>query len=139
MARINTLQHKVGGNQRIKSEQFHDKLKQKMDDYAHLIYQLAKKFPDNEKFGITSQLRRAALSVILNYIEGYARRRPNSPTTCNFWEISYASLKESKYLVYFSQREKYLTKDEYEKLVELADEIGAMLWKSLEGIRKIIK
>lgn len=39
-----------------------------MDEYVHLVYKLTKKFPKDELFGVTSQLRRSALSVILNYI-----------------------------------------------------------------------
>ena len=52
---------------------FSDKLKRKMDEYVHLVYKLTRKFPKEELYGTTSQLRRAALSVILNYIEGFAR------------------------------------------------------------------
>lgn len=52
---------------------FHQELKQKMDEYAHGVYTITKKFPREEIYGITSQLRRSALSVILNYIEGFAR------------------------------------------------------------------
>lgn len=54
-------------------ERYHEKLKRIMDEYAHLVYKVTKNFPKEELFGITSQLRRSVLSVILNYIEGYAR------------------------------------------------------------------
>lgn len=57
------------------TEQYHQKWKRLMDEYAHLVYRLTKTFPKEELYGITSQLRRAVLSVVLNYIEGYARRR----------------------------------------------------------------
>lgn len=102
-----------------------------MDDYAHLVYKLTKSFPKEELYGITSHSRRAALSVILNYIEGFARRRRN--VYFNFLEISYGSLKESKYLLYFSLIEGYLSEDNYKKAIKLAEEIGAMLWKTIES------
>ena len=108
---------------------FHDKLKRKMDEYVHLVYRLTKGFPREELYGVTSQLRRAALSVILNYIEGYARIR--SKVYKNFLETSYGSLKESKYLLHFSLVEKYLSQEEYRQVLKLADEIGAMLWSTL--------
>jgi len=55
------------------TNKFHDILKNKADIFAFEVYKITKKFPREEIYGITSQLRRAALSVILNYIEGYAR------------------------------------------------------------------
>jgi len=106
-------------------------LKIKMDELAHSVYKTTKSFPRDELYGITSQLRRAALSVVLNYIEGFARIK--SKVTRNFWEISYGSLKEVKYLLHFSYQEKYLSEKEYKKLATLADEVGAMLWKSLKN------
>lgn len=105
---------------------FHDELKAKMDNYVHLVYKLTKNFPKEELYGVISQLRRAALSVILNYIEGYARKKDK--VYKNFLEISYGSLQESKYLLEFAQKEKYSLKEDYPKLMKLADEIGAMLW-----------
>lgn len=106
--------------------QFHDQLKAKMDEYAHVVYRCTKTFPKEELYGVTSQLRRSALSVVLNYVEGYARGK--NKVHRNFLEISYGSLKESKYLLHFSMVEQYLSTTDYEKAVTLAEEIGAMLW-----------
>ena len=112
--------------------QFHDDLKSNMDEYARLIYEVTRSFPKEEIYGITSQLRRAGLSVIVNYIEGYARIK--SKVHKNFLEISYGSLKESKYLLFFSEREKYLSKNNYDTLDALAEDIGRMLWGILRKI-----
>lgn len=97
-----------------------------MDEYAHKVYDCTKIFPRGELFGLVSQLRRSSLSVVLNYIEGYARQR--KAVLKNFLEISYGSLKESKYMVEFSYKRRYVDKKEHDELVKLADEIGAMLW-----------
>ncbi|PLX21786.1 four helix bundle protein [Candidatus Parcubacteria bacterium] len=111
---------------------YHEKLKIKMDQYAHMVYGLTKSFPKEELYGVTSQLRRSSLSVILNYVEGFARRKgDNCKVYKNFLEISYGSLKESKYLLHFSLVEKYLSEDDYKKIAPLSDEIGAMLYKAL--------
>lgn len=104
-----------------------------MDEYVYLVYRLTKNFPKEELFGTTSQLRRSALSVILNYIEGFARQR--KAVKLNFWETSYGSLKESKYLLHFSLIEGYLKEDDYKKAVKLAEEIGAMLWTSIQPLK----
>lgn len=114
-------------------QKFHQQLHDKMDRYVHLVYSLTKDFPKHEVFGVTSQLRRAALSVILNYIEGYARRR--GAVYKNFLEISYASLKESSYLLDFSIEEKYISDDNlFKESKQLADQIGAMLWVTIESL-----
>ena len=76
------------------------------------------------------------MSVILNYIEGFARRRP--AVQLNFLEISYGSLRESKYLLYFSKREKYIKEDDYGFGIALAEEIGAMLWTEIISLEKSI-
>jgi len=115
-------------------KQFHDKLKIKMDKFVHLVYKATRNFPKEELYGVISQMRRAALSVILNYIEGYARVK--NKVNRNFLEISYGSLKETKYLLYFSFQEKYLSEEDYKELVKLAEEIGAMLWRTIEKIGK---
>ncbi len=108
---------------------FHDKLKTKMDEFVHLVYRSTRNFPREELYGVTSQIRRAALSIILNYIEGYARGK--NKVHKNFLEIAYGSLKETKYLLHFSLIEKYLIQEDYEKAMKLAEEIGAMLWTTI--------
>ena len=82
---------------------FHQNLHQKMDDYVHLVYKVSRNFPKFEIYGAISQIRRAALSVILNYTEGYARQQEK--VLRNFLQISYGSLKESQYLLNFSLKE----------------------------------
>ena len=108
--------------------QFHSELKLLMDEYVNKVYDYTKNFPRDELFGVTSQVRRSSLSVILNYIEGYARGKNRDKVLKNFLEISYGSLKESKYLIYFSYKRNYLNEEEYKKLSELSERIGAMLW-----------
>jgi four helix bundle protein len=103
-----------------------------MDEYVHLVYKLTRQFPREELYGVISQLRRSALSVVLNYIEGYARIR--GKVYKNFLEISYGSLKESKYLLHFSLTEKYLSKTDYDRVVKLAEDIGAMLWGTIRNL-----
>ena len=114
---------------------FTEQLKKKMDDYAHLVYKITKNFPKEELYGITSQIRRSSISVVLNYIEGFARIK--KAVKRNFWEISYGSLKESKYLFHFSLIEKYLNQSDYEKAIKLSEEIGAMLWRSIQPLKDI--
>jgi len=114
-----------------------DILKQKMDELAFSVYRVTKKFPRDEIYGIISQLRRAALSVVLNYIEGYART--GTKEYKNFLQIAYGSLKETKYLLFFSMREGYVSKEDYAKLMGLSEEIGAMLWTTLQKIKERIK
>lgn len=109
---------------------FHETLKQKIDDYVHLIYRITRDFPKDEVYGARSQIRRAALSVILNYTEGYARQQEK--VLRNFLQMSYGSLKESRYLLEFSLKEGWISENEYHKASTLADEIGAMLWSTIK-------
>lgn len=113
---------------------FHEKLKEKMDEYVHSVYGVTRNFPKEELYGVTSQLRRSALSVVLNYIEGYARVKNLS--LIHFLEISYGSLKESKYLINFSFKEGYMNEDSYKRLTGIAEEIGAMLWKTISNLKE---
>ena len=117
----------------MKEVSYFDILRTKMDKYAHGVYGLTRKFPKDELYGATSQLRRAALLVVLNYIEGFARNK--RAVKKNFWEISYGSLKESQYLLDFSREENYISEQECKQIIVVADEIGAMLWRAIQSLK----
>ena len=112
---------------------FHDDLKNYIHQYIKFIYNITKKFPKDELYGVTSQFRRAGISIMLNYIEGFARnKKKESKIYKNFLEISYGSLKETKYLLFFSFDVGYIDKKEYLFGLELADNIGKMLWSLIK-------
>jgi four helix bundle protein len=111
-----------------------DPLSEKADELAHLVYKVTKKFPKEELYGLTSQLRRAALSVPLNIVEGFARK--GSRDYRQFLYIAYGSLKETKYLINFAYKEQYLKEKEYREALSLGEEIGKMLWTSIKTIEK---
>ena len=99
---------------------------QKANELAYQIYIKSKDFPRDELFGITSQLRRAALSIPTNIAEGMGRQ--NKRETKQFVNIALGSLAEIEYLMEFCTRLKYLNNDEYEYLDKQRSEIGSMLW-----------
>ncbi len=105
---------------------------QKADQLAHAIYIKTKVFPQEEIYGITSQLRRAALSVPVNIVEGYARQ--SKKELKNFLNISLGSLAETEYLLQFSFKLTYLTKDDYQYLESIRQEVGNLLWKFFQSI-----
>ncbi len=115
-------------------EKFHDVLREKMDDFVHRCYLITKKFPKDELYGASSQLRRAALSVALNYVEGFARKR--RLVKMNFFEMSYGSLQESKYLLGFARKEGWIDENVCKDALSLAEEIGAMLWRTVENLSR---
>ncbi len=104
----------------------------KADIFVHEVYAITRAFPKEELFGITSQLRRAALSIALNAIEGFARNSKNEYR--HFLSISYGSLKETKYLLDFSHKERFIKNAEYEKLIISCDELGKILWAKRKAL-----
>ena len=100
---------------------------QRANDLAYQTYLETKKFPKEEIYGITSQLRRAALSVPVNIVEGTGRQ--GKKELKQFANIALGSLAETEYLLEFCYRLKYLNEEEYKKLEGLRNETGALLWK----------
>ena len=105
----------------------------KADKLAKEIYKITKTFPKEELFGITSQLRRAALSIPLNIVEGYARISKQDHR--RFLEIALGSAKETKYLIYFSFEQKLLQEKDKESLLDLGDEVSRLLWSKIKTLR----
>lgn len=104
---------------------FHERLGKMIHDFVHKIYDASSTFPREELFGVTSQIRRAALSVALNYTEGYARFSKKELN--RFLRISYGSLKEVLYLWEFARERGWLN-DDGKETRDLGNGIGGMLW-----------
>ncbi|MDW8056009.1 MAG: four helix bundle protein [Elusimicrobiota bacterium] len=97
------------------------------------IYQLTNKFPKEEKFGLVSQIRRAAVSVVANIAEGF-RKRSNKEKV-NFYTYSQSSLDEVEYYIILCRDLNFITEDEKQKIDKEIQEIASMLG----GLIKIIK
>lgn len=109
-----------------------DILVKKCNQLAHDVYKATQTFPKDEIFGVTSQIRRASLSIVLNAIEGFARR--GDAEYLHFLKISYGSLKETKYLLHFCLEEKYVPAENYRKVIAVAEEVGKLLWDRMKRV-----
>lgn len=98
---------------------------QKGIELAKAIYTLTRKFPSEEKFGITSQLRRAAVSIPSNIAEGQARR--TTPDFINFISHAEGSAAELQTQIILAVELKFCAKMAALPIYELNDEIRRML------------
>ena len=89
------------------------------------IYKISKEFPKDEAYGLTSQMRRCAISIPSNMAEGYGRNSTNE--YLYFLRIATGSLYELQTQMEISMNLYYLNRDEFDKLYELSREIERML------------
>ena len=98
---------------------------QKAMGLAEGTYRLTRRFPGEEKFGLTSQARRAAVSVPANIAEGYGRG--TRPAYVSFVRIAQGSLKELETHLILAERVGLCVAADTHDLLADADEIGRML------------
>ena len=98
---------------------------QRAHQLALATYTVTKAFPKDEKFGIISQMRRCAVSVPANIVEGYQRRSVKEKL--NFFNIAHGSLAELGYYLKLTGDLGYLVPEKHSQLVELRDEVGRLL------------
>ncbi|MFZ4125433.1 MAG: four helix bundle protein [Rickettsiales bacterium] len=98
---------------------------QKSVDYGLLIYGATKIFPKEEIYGLTSQLRRAAISIASNIAEG--SERGTTKEFIQFLRIASGSLAECETQLYFAHRLGYCDTAAYDALELKSREIGRML------------
>ncbi len=114
-----------------KDSEFHRNLRRKIHKLIKKIYKITDKFPKSELYGCISQIRRAAVSIMLNYLEGFARFKPKMQL--NFYEISYGSSKEVKYLIVLAFELNWIIEEEYKSLLKEIDEINGMMFSLVRG------
>jgi len=104
---------------------------QKADMLASKVYEITMNFPKSEIYGLTSQLRRAALSVPTNIVEGFAKN--NKKEFCRYLGISLGSLAEVEYLLGFAFKQGFIKEKDYNALVDLRQECGKYIWRLLQS------
>ena len=98
---------------------------QKSHELVLKIYEITKDFPKEELFGLISQIRRAAVSVPSNIVEGKARG--SNKDYRRFLLMARGSLEEVKYQLLLARELKYIKQEQYNKTITITDEIGKML------------
>jgi four helix bundle protein len=101
------------------------------------VYRFSKSFPSDERYGLTSQLRRAALSVPTNIAEG--SRRQSNQEYARFLNIAEASLVEAEYLLMVSRDLGYLAPDSAKATLDELSEIARMLSSLRSKVEREVK
>jgi four helix bundle protein len=99
---------------------------QKSMDLADAIYRATKSWPRDELYGLTNQVRRAAVSVPSNLAEGQGRASPRE--FMQHISIARGSLAEAETQLLLAQRFGYVTTDEANHLLAAAAEVGRLLY-----------
>lgn len=101
------------------------KVWQKAHDLVLKIYKITKVFPDEERYGLSNQSRRAAVSITSNIVEGF--RRKSLKDRIHFYTIANGSLEELRYQILLSKDLAYINEEEYQNVIILAEEVSKML------------
>ena len=105
---------------------------QKAIDFADLVYTDTRSFPSDERFGLTNQMRRAAVSVSSNLAEGSSRH--SKTDFARFVEIASGSVFETVSQAFVARRQGFLSEDEFQLLYQAAEEQSRMQ----SGLRKAL-
>lgn len=97
------------------------------------IYRITKKFPKEEFFGLTSQIRRAVISISANLAEGFSRR--TNKDKIQFYYVSLGSLSELQNYLIIAYDLGYLNKNTFDDLIKKATEISRLI----NGLIKSLK
>ena len=106
---------------------------QKGYEFVLLTYKVTRQFPDFEKYGLSSQFQRAAVSIVANIAEGY--KKLSKADKLRFMNIAQGSLEECRCYIILSKDLGYINEDEFQSLTYSLD--GASFY--LNAYYKAIK
>lgn len=106
---------------------------QKAHELTLNIYKITRDYPKEEAYALTSQVRRASVSIAANIAEGYKKK--TKPHKLSFLNISEGSLEEVKYYLILSKDLEYIKTETYNKLEVLSEEVGRILTGYCNAIR----
>ncbi len=89
------------------------------------IYKITRNFPRDELFGLTSQIRRAAVSVVLNIAEGSNRR--SDPDFKRFLNMSRSSLDEVVTALFIAKDQKFINEKDLDQFYKIADSLASKI------------
>ena len=101
------------------------------------VYRITARFPREEQYGLVSQMRRAAVSIPANVVEGH--KRTSKREFANFMSIAEGSLEELKYYLQLACDLRFLSESLRDHAYQAAEEIGRMLHGLKTHIRKELK
>jgi four helix bundle protein len=105
---------------------------QKARIFINHVYRITKGFPNEERFGLTSQFQRAAVSIAANIAEGY--KRVGKDDKLRFYNYSQGSLEECRCYIYLSNDFNYISKEEAELMIEEIEETSKILNSYIHSI-----
>jgi len=106
-------------------------------EFADLVYDVTACWPSQEKFGMTVQARRAAVSVPANIAEGQGRF--GEKEFLHHLSIAYSSLNETETLLQFARRRGYVDDPGLDRLMNLSDEVGRLMIGLMRSLRKALE
>ena len=129
---VDSRQNTVDARPKIKT--FEDLEVWKMSHKLVLeIYKISATFPKEERYGITSQIRRSTVSIAANIAEGFSRK--SNLDKRHFYNIAQSSLHEVKYYLILTQDLGYI--ESKFTIWQKAEQIGKMLYRLIESIKKV--
>ncbi|MBT4856600.1 four helix bundle protein [Candidatus Uhrbacteria bacterium] len=102
-------------------------------EFVQEVYKVTIEFPQEEIYGITSQIRRASISIATNIVEG--RARGSTKDFIRFLHMSRGSLEEVEYLLIASRDLGYISADNYNTLDSKLSRTGAVLNGLIRSLR----
>ena len=106
---------------------------QKAHNFVLLTYRVTRHFPEDEKFGLTSQFRRAAVSIEANIAEGY--KKLSKTDKLRFMNISQGSIEECRDYIILSRDLQYINEQQFSELYDSLEDTSKMLYLYCNGIK----
>ena len=107
---------------------------QRSQDLAVHIYVITKTFPETEKFGLTSQLRRASASISANIAEGFGRH--SQKDKLHFYTIAYGSILEVRNFLYLANRINFIVTDKLQLTLQETEICQKLLNALMTSVRR---
>jgi four helix bundle protein len=123
--------NRSSGNNRRPAQTFRDLIVwQKAHEFVLCVYKMTAQFPKEERFCLTSQFRRAAISVAANIAEGFSRK--SNTEKLRFYNVSQGSLEECRYYIILSKDLEYEMDGESPIKAEMTSRLLKALMNSIE-------